>query len=628
MSKRVLGRASAKATGSERVGRGKQSIVPSCARASGLPWPKPEYLQAQAGSHMVGFLSVRTERASAMWLRLGEKRVLMQRMPLSRLGLTRATLAALPLWMLVLWVLVFVLRVHWPFLRTPTEHNIDEGYLMAVGQRMLHGRMLPYVDGVAHGGPLFVASGALIAAFNEFSYLPIRVAAVSSFLANALLMAVAGRAAGFGLAGALATLGVPAFCIMRLRPIDGIAYNAEVVTNVWILASLASAVYGLRATNPRALRVWLAAAGACGAVGALSKQIGAPLTVPIALYIAAGVWGNSELSTRARLSAFGAFCAGGLVPVCTVLVWFGLKGGLKDFYYYLVTYNTDIYMVYANQIPRWPGYQAWASERAVELVLCATTATFGAAQFFRGFAEERRLLAAYNRHGFEITLSLLAVLSVFGARASMREFDHYYLLCVPWFSLLAGMIVERASGFTSLRRGAPGWAACCALLLCAPGMAVLEIGYSGRRTPYSLDSSTLLFGEVHEVAREPEVCKVIQAYTRPDQRLFVWGFHGQLYVACKRLPASRYVFTTFVAGLVPWFGHSSKEEEDLHAVPGSREILIRELEATKPPVIVDSSAYTLQGRAMRRYDELARYLDAHYREYGPVGPELVYLRKD
>jgi hypothetical protein len=530
--------------------------------------------------------------------------------------------------MLVLWVLLFVLRIHWPFLRTPSEHNIDEGYVMAIGQRMLHGHFLPYVDGVAHGGPLFVASGALLAAFNEFSYLPIRVAAASTFFANALLMALAGRAAGLRLAGALATLAVPAFCAMRLTPIDGIAYNAEIVTNVWLLASLTSAVYGVRAANLGAVRAWLAAAGAFAAIGALCKQIGAPLTLPIALYVAAGVWGKSELSARARWSAVAAFCAWALVPVCAVLTWFGLKGGLPDLYYYLVTYNTDIYMVYANQIPRWPGYRAWASQRSVELVLCASTASFGAAQFFRGLGEGWRPLAAYNRYGFEITLSLLAALSVFGARASMREFDHYYIMCVPWFGLLAGVLVERASGYSSLLRSAPGWAACYALLLCAPAAAVLEIGYSGRPTPYGIDSATLMFGELHTVAAEPEICKLIQAHTRPDQRLFVWGFHGQLYVACKRLPASRFVFTTFVAGLVPWFGHSSKEEEDQHTVPGSRQLLIRELEATKPPVIVDSSAYTLQNRAMRRYDELARYLDEHYREYGRVGPELVYLRKD
>jgi hypothetical protein len=31
---------------------------------------------------------------------------------------------------------------------------------------------------------------------------------------------------------------------------------------------------------------------------------------------------------------------------------------------------------------------------------------------------------------------------------------------------------------------------------------------------------------------------------------------------------------------------------------------------------------------MRRYGELARYLEEHDGEYGPVGPELQYLRKD
>src|SRR5262245_55972312 len=124
-------------------------------------------------------------------------------------GVGARWLSNAPLWLLVGWVLVFILRANWPFLMLPSEHNIDEGYLMAVGQRMLHGRMLPYVDGVAHGGPLFLASGALIAAFGEFSWLPIRVASLLAFSANVVLIFASARAAGFRLAGAVAGLAVP-----------------------------------------------------------------------------------------------------------------------------------------------------------------------------------------------------------------------------------------------------------------------------------------------------------------------------------------------------------------------------------------------------------------------------------
>jgi hypothetical protein len=119
---------------------------------------------------------------------------------------------------------------------------------------------------------------------------------------------------------------------------------------------------------------------------------------------------------------------------------------------------------------------------------------------------------------------------------------------------------------------------------------------------------------------------LIQAHTKPSQRLFVWGFRGQLYVSCARRPASRYVFTSFVAGFVPWFFNSTLEEENSHVVPGARDILLRELEQTKPPVIVDAG-YSLAGRYMTRYPELARYLYDHYTLLNVVGNEFVYLRK-
>lgn len=534
-------------------------------------------------------------------------------------------MSSAPIWLLLLWTLTFIARGHWPFLRLPSEHNIDEGYLMAIGQRMLHGHMLPYVDGVAHGGPLFVASGALIAAFGEFSWLPIRVAALIAFSANILLMFFAARAAGFRLAGAIAGVAVPAFCLMRISPVDGVAYNAEVVTNVGLLASLMCGAYGIRALPGRSMHWWLAGAGACAAVGALCKQIGAPLTVAIALYVGAGVWSRQQLSVAERRRGLLAFVAGAAAPVALVLLWFGIGGGLRDFYYYLVTYNTDIYMIYANALPRWPLYQSWASSKPVELVLGAGVVMWGAAQLPRGIASEGGVVAGYARYGFEITVALLAALSVFGARASLREFDHYYVLCVPWFGLLVGLLVDAASDYANLERRTASLAGLYALGLGLPLVGILEVGYSSRTVPMVLDQTIYALVDVAVAAREPEVCRVVRQYTKPSDRLFVWGFRAQLYVSCARVPASRFVFTTFVSGLVPWFCQSSKEEEDQHVVPGSRQLLIRELEQTKPPLIVDAG-FSMCERPMARYDELAQYLATHYHPIGSVGREQIYLR--
>ena len=70
----------------------------------------------------------------------------------------------LAVWLFALWSVTLVLRGHLPYILHPFENNVDEGYAMAIGQRMLHGHMLPFVDGVAHSGPMFMFSSAFIAA--------------------------------------------------------------------------------------------------------------------------------------------------------------------------------------------------------------------------------------------------------------------------------------------------------------------------------------------------------------------------------------------------------------------------------------------------------------------------------
>jgi hypothetical protein len=65
-----------------------------------------------------------------------------------------------------------------------------------------------------------------------------------------------------------------------------------------------------------------------------------------------------------------------------------------------------------------------------------------------------------------------------------------------------------------------------------------------------------------------------------------------------------------VNGYVP-FVAADRAVEEARAVPGAQETLLRELEQTQPPVIVDSAA-SLGGRSMRHSPRLREYLDGHY----------------
>ena len=59
--------------------------------------------------------------------------------------------------------------------------------------------------------------------------------------------------------------------------------------------------------------------------------------------------------------------------------------------------------------------------------------------------------------------------------------------------------------------------------------------------------------------RDPIVQFVAQ-HSRPDQTVFVWGFRAETYLSARRYPASRYVYTVYPAGVVPWFQGTRDEE--------------------------------------------------------------------
>jgi hypothetical protein len=104
--------------------------------------------------------------------------------------------------------------------------------------------------------------------------------------------------------------------------------------------------------------------------------------------------------------------------------------------------------------------------------------------------------------------------------------------------------------------------------------------------------------------------------------MFVWGFQPWDYIDCKRKPASRYVFTTFVMGYVPWFDEPEEKERE-RMTPGSHELLVRELEATKPAVVID---VPIGWRSMDRYPDLAPFL-ASYCLLTTDGGRRVFVRE-
>ncbi len=107
----------------------------------------------------------------------------------------------------------------------------------------------------------------------------------------------------------------------------------------------------------------------------------------------------------------------------------------------------------------------------------------------------------------------------------------------------------------------------------------------------------------------------IAGRSQPADRIFVWGYHPDIYLFADRRPASRFVYGSFLTGLIPWTNCDPARDTAYAIVPGAMQTLLQELEANRPVFIVDCSAgpnrhwdkYPLE-----KFPLLAAFLQEHY----------------
>ena len=513
-------------------------------------------------------------------------------------------------WAAVIWALVLLVRAHLVFMAPSVSLSMDEAYITAFAQRMVDGQMLPYVDGVSHRGPMLYWVAALFALVGGDGWPSMRVLAMAASVACSLFTFLAGRRAGHPLAGAIGCWATPlTILVMMPIPGDGIGFNGEPLVNVFLMAGLFALAQGLVRPQGAPSDRWVAAAGALFMLGALTKQSVAGNILAPALWVIAAALSRPGLSRRARWRLVGAFAIGTAAPALLVVLRYLWAGELWALWYYGIEYNLKVYMAPYADFDQGRLWRDWFNANKLEAVLAAAAVVGGLARTALVVRSERSFWRGLDRAGFLLTVTLGAALSFLGAKAVLRDWTHYFLQAIPWFGLLAGLVVGPPRALRD-RRAIPIYA--CLLLL--PLAVRTEIGWA----PLARHNraSTLAF-------RPPAVCNLVQQHSQPGQRMLVWGFTAQLYFHCDRKPATRYVYTTIPSGLVPWFHAAPKSLDDERAAPGSRETLVRDLEETQAALVLD---HWLNDRPIRRYELFAAYLDQHYYFVGASDGFRVYKR--
>jgi hypothetical protein len=494
-------------------------------------------------------------------------------------------------------LLAIVFWLRWPSLGF-RQWNLDEAIHATIARTLLDGGVL-YRDAVDQRAPLsYYAEALVFAVAGENNLWAMRAFVAALIAGTAWSLFLAARALGRPVGGVAAAALYAVLTTTLLAPGDAFASNPE-----WFVAFFSAAATAVFLGDRRPAPRRAAAVGALFGLAFLSKQ---PALLELAAPLAVLAWRRFRrtLTNRETIQLTAALLGGWLVPVLATVAYFAAHGALGDAVFFSWTYNLRYY-----------GPEISTAERAAALLipfrlLLAGPQVVLLALWLAGAAVLRHRLAqrvptpeeeAGNPAAVYVLTWSIATLA--GSASSGRDFQHYVAQFLPAFCLGAGLALGRVAtlGFGP---GRPGWQRTGAVLIALVASAALVATIRGQRHRSLPDDPSV------------RVAAYVREHSAPDDRIFVWGFHPDIYLESGRKMASRFPYCSFHTGLVAWTNVAPDRDTTYAMIPGAIAALVGELEKAPPLFIVDCSAGPnrhWQKYPPEKYPALQAFLHARYR---------------
>jgi len=282
---------------------------------------------------------------------------------------------------------------------------------------------------------------------------------------------------------------------------------------------------------------------------------------------------------RGHLSLGLGLALGGALPMTLFAAYYAAKGAYADFVYYALTYNTKVYVPEVPVGERWsrmadPFTLAWAHVPEV-LVFGGIAACLGL------LALRPRSTAA--RHAPLLPWVFLGwtAAGIVSTGLSGRAFSHYSAQVAPGLCLACGWTAARLFAVARAPKRSILLRVCAALALLAAAFGLVRDSVQRIRKLTSDDPFMI------------EIGRLVAAQTGKSDRIFVWGYSPNLYPFAHRLPASRFLYTNFLTGLIPWTNLDPFIDTSYAVTPRAWAQLADDFKRHPPAVIVDTGG--LQG---------------------------------
>jgi hypothetical protein len=329
---------------------------------------------------------------------------------------------------------------------------------------------------------------------------------------------------------------------------------------------------------------WFGAGIALG-LSMLTKPQGGMLLVslPIACFV------SSFKNARRTLIEFASFGLG-LAVLGGLFALFAFRQGyLPDMIFWALTVSGKYIREGSVQI---------ANYRRSVLRIGAWVAASHPLWISAGVQVKRKFTEPRTRFALALLLASFIPVSLGG-----RYFAHYFLLNLPGLCLLAGFGYEHLFTGASTRKKR--------LLMATTAFPVAICLVLNLMMPQVKKWTGVISPDYAAAARD------IGRMTEPGDRVFVWGWAPEFLVFSKRLTASRFMFSDYLAGRIPGSGSQAELAAGYkdRILPGAWDMLETDFKKHPPALIIDSAAANIHDYAvypMMQYEFLREYMKEGY----------------
>jgi hypothetical protein len=515
-------------------------------------------------------------------------------------------------WLLPILAFAVLLTAWTGWLRAPSIRapmwNVDETIHAAAARKLLEGGLM-YRDVIDQRTPLtYYAFAAIFRVTGINNLVGPRIVLCGMIAATALGLFLIGRRIRQTGTGVWAALIFTAIANYLVFPGDTFAPHTEWFVILFTTAGALTFLWPRTCPSPRRS----VAVGALFSLAFLSKQTAlvdfvVPL-ITLAWLGATRTWPWRDVLRSAAGIAFGFTLVTG-----SVILVFVLLGGGSDLLFYTWTYNLRYYGPEVEWSQRVISCR-WFFEHLVQLYPAAFV--FGVVSLLVVAVRASQLSPRSSwveSRAADCFLLLWCGTSLFGAISSGRGFDHYFFQCMPpvaWLAAwLPGWLTHTLRGGTIEAPARKYLIPIAALALLALAVNVFSTPTAARKVPW-LDSDPA-YG----------VSEFIRDHSRPDEKIFVWGYNPDIYLYANRSPASRYLYCTFQTGLIPWTNLAPDKDTRYAVVPGAMDSLMSDLSVRRPRFIVDCGVgphRNFKKYPLAKFEPLVRFVENYYVEIDPA----------